>query len=166
MHVHAVIFFFLSHCSLPQGTHSSLKGNSKALSTVTAIIDGTGTIGAAVGPLLTGVLNPTVKGWNPVFWMLVLSELIGAVVSRIYFCSVYFDVFVGFIQGGWLIKVPYSARASSCRASPKHVWFLRTLVTLCLWTNFGCDNHVISVSQYRWAIEPRGLLLGHIFRSI
>jgi len=27
------------------GTHSSLKGNSKALSTVTSIIDGTGSIG-------------------------------------------------------------------------------------------------------------------------
>ena len=29
----------------PQGTHKSLKGNAKALSTVTAIIDGTGSIG-------------------------------------------------------------------------------------------------------------------------
>lgn len=29
----------------PQGTHQSLKGNAKALSTVTAIIDGTGSIG-------------------------------------------------------------------------------------------------------------------------
>lgn len=29
----------------PQGTHESLKGNAKALSTVTAIIDGTGSIG-------------------------------------------------------------------------------------------------------------------------
>ncbi|MCV4698608.1 hypothetical protein OFB92_36410, partial [Escherichia coli] len=33
------------------GTHESLKGNAKALSTVTAIIDGTGSIGAALGPL-------------------------------------------------------------------------------------------------------------------
>lgn len=30
---------------LPQGTHKSLKGNSHALSTVTAIIDGTGSVG-------------------------------------------------------------------------------------------------------------------------
>lgn len=30
----------------PQGTHKSLKGNSHALSTVTAIIDGTGSVGA------------------------------------------------------------------------------------------------------------------------
>ena len=31
------------------GTHESLKGNAKALATVTAIIDGTGSIGAAIG---------------------------------------------------------------------------------------------------------------------
>lgn len=30
---------------LSQGTHNSLKGNSHALSTVTAIIDGTGSVG-------------------------------------------------------------------------------------------------------------------------
>ncbi|KAF2315107.1 hypothetical protein GH714_038172 [Hevea brasiliensis] len=32
------------------GTHSSLRGDSRALATVTAIIDGTGSIGAALGP--------------------------------------------------------------------------------------------------------------------
>ncbi|KAL7865367.1 hypothetical protein SRHO_G00106140 [Serrasalmus rhombeus] len=32
------------------GTHKSLKGNARALSTVTAIIDGTGSVGAAIGP--------------------------------------------------------------------------------------------------------------------
>lgn len=31
-----------------QGTHESLRGNSRALSTVTAIIDGTGSIGVYV----------------------------------------------------------------------------------------------------------------------
>lgn len=35
----------LSAPPCPQGTHESLKGNAKALSTVTAIIDGTGSIG-------------------------------------------------------------------------------------------------------------------------
>lgn len=34
-----------SSSALPQGTHQSLKGNAKALSTVSAIIDGTGSIG-------------------------------------------------------------------------------------------------------------------------
>ncbi|GFP87161.1 putative glycerol-3-phosphate transporter 1 [Phtheirospermum japonicum] len=39
------------------GTHTSLKGNLRALATVTAIIDGTGSIGAAIGPLLTGYIS-------------------------------------------------------------------------------------------------------------
>lgn len=39
------------------GTHESLKGNASALATVTAIIDGTGSLGAAVGPMLTGYLS-------------------------------------------------------------------------------------------------------------
>ncbi|XP_051114766.1 putative glycerol-3-phosphate transporter 4 [Andrographis paniculata] len=51
------------------GTHSSLKSDSRALATVTAIIDGTGSIGAALGPLLTGFLSS--KGWDAVFSMLI-----------------------------------------------------------------------------------------------
>ncbi|XP_067848351.1 glucose-6-phosphate exchanger SLC37A1 [Heptranchias perlo] len=54
------------------GTHKSLTGNSKALSTVTAIIDGTGSIGAALGPLLAGLISPT--GWNNVFYMLMMAD--------------------------------------------------------------------------------------------
>ncbi|KAH6829844.1 Major facilitator superfamily protein [Perilla frutescens var. hirtella] len=51
------------------GTHSSLKGDSRALATVTAIIDGTGSMGAALGPLLTGFLSS--KSWDSVFYMLI-----------------------------------------------------------------------------------------------
>ncbi|KAJ8626011.1 hypothetical protein MRB53_019318 [Persea americana] len=40
----------------------SLRGNARALATVTAIIDGTGSVGAAIGPLLTGFLSK--KGWD------------------------------------------------------------------------------------------------------
>ncbi|KAI4454652.1 major facilitator superfamily transporter 16 isoform b [Holotrichia oblita] len=54
------------------GTHSSLEGNSKALATVTAIIDGTGSIGAAVGPLLAGCLKK--YGWQSVFYMLMAAD--------------------------------------------------------------------------------------------
>ncbi|XP_073130402.1 putative glycerol-3-phosphate transporter 4 [Henckelia pumila] len=53
------------------GTHSSLKGNSRALATVTAIIDGTGSLGAALGPLLTGFLSS--NGWDAVFLMLIIG---------------------------------------------------------------------------------------------
>ncbi|XP_055832173.1 putative glycerol-3-phosphate transporter 4 [Solanum dulcamara] len=64
------------------GTHSSLKGDSRALATVTSIIDGTGSMGAALGPLLTGFLSS--KGWDAVFIMLVVGALsAGLLLSRL-----------------------------------------------------------------------------------
>lgn len=60
------------------GTHESLKGNSKALATVSAIIDGTGSIGAAVGPLIAGNLSET--DWSYVFYMMMISELIAMIL--------------------------------------------------------------------------------------
>jgi len=56
------------------GTHQSLLGSSKALATVTAIIDGTGSVGAAVGPLLAGWLSGT-GNWDNVFVMLMVSNV-------------------------------------------------------------------------------------------
>ncbi|KAJ8004597.1 hypothetical protein DPEC_G00137940 [Dallia pectoralis] len=56
------------------GTHKSLKGNSRALSTVTAIIDGTGSVGAAIGPLLAGLLSS--RGWDQVFYMLMSADFL------------------------------------------------------------------------------------------
>lgn len=53
-------------------------GNSKALATVTAIIDGTGSIGAAVGPLLAGLVSTS--GWQNVFYMLILSDILAMVL--------------------------------------------------------------------------------------
>lgn len=53
------------------GTQSSVRGNSRALATVTAIIDGTGSAGAALGPLLAGYIST--RGWNSVFFMLILA---------------------------------------------------------------------------------------------
>ncbi|XP_067419232.1 glucose-6-phosphate exchanger SLC37A2 isoform X2 [Emydura macquarii macquarii] len=64
------------------GTHECLKGNAKALSTVTAIIDGTGSIGAALGPLLAGLISPT--GWNNVFYMLITADILACLLlSRV-----------------------------------------------------------------------------------
>lgn len=64
------------------GTHSSLKGNSRALATVTAIIDGTGSVGAALGPLLTGYISA--KSWSAVFTMLMASALVaGLLLTRL-----------------------------------------------------------------------------------
>lgn len=55
------------------GTQDLIKGNSRALATVTAIIDGTGSVGAALGPLLAGYIST--HGWNSVFFMLIVSIL-------------------------------------------------------------------------------------------
>ncbi|KAG9153425.1 hypothetical protein Leryth_021007 [Lithospermum erythrorhizon] len=64
------------------GTQSLLKGNSRALATVTAIIDGTGSVGAAVGPLLAGYIST--RGWNSVFFMLILSiSIAGLLLIRV-----------------------------------------------------------------------------------
>uniref|UniRef100_A0A1A8H6X6 Glucose-6-phosphate exchanger SLC37A2 n=1 Tax=Nothobranchius korthausae TaxID=1143690 RepID=A0A1A8H6X6_9TELE len=62
------------------GTHESLRGNSRALSTVSAIIDGTGSIGAALGPLLAGVISPT--GWHNVFYMLIAADVLACLVRH------------------------------------------------------------------------------------
>lgn len=53
------------------GTQSLAKDNSRGLATVTAIIDGTGSVGAALGPLLAGYIST--RGWNSVFAMLIVS---------------------------------------------------------------------------------------------
>lgn len=69
------------------GTHESLRGNSRALSTVTAIIDGTGSVGAALGPLLAGVISPS--GWNNVFYMLITADVLACLfLSRLVYKEV------------------------------------------------------------------------------
>ncbi|PIN25237.1 Permease of the major facilitator superfamily [Handroanthus impetiginosus] len=84
------------------GTHSSLKGNSRALATVTAIIDGTGSIGAAIGPLLTGYISA--KSWNAVFNMLMGSALIaGLFLTRLVMAEV-----AAKIQGSGTQELPRS----------------------------------------------------------
>ena len=66
------------------GTHESLKGNAKALATVTAIIDGTGSIGAAIGPMLTGYISSRTNDWNNVFYMLYTADLVaGLLLTRL-----------------------------------------------------------------------------------
>lgn len=84
------------------GTHSSLKGNSRALATVTAIIDGTGSIGAAIGPLLTGYISA--KSWNGVFTMLMVAALIaGLLLTRLVIAEV-----AAKIQGSGAQELPRS----------------------------------------------------------
>ena len=56
------------------GQHPSLRGSSKALATVTAIIDGTGSVGAAIGPFLAGALSGS-GDWGKVFDMLYIADV-------------------------------------------------------------------------------------------
>merc|ERR1719336_3488285 len=56
------------------GQHPTLRGSSKALATVTAIIDGTGSIGAAIGPFLAGALSGN-NHWGRVFTMLMVADV-------------------------------------------------------------------------------------------
>lgn len=68
------------------GTHASVMGNERALSTVTAIIDGMGSLGAALGPTLTGriISNRSSGSYNGVFLMLSIAAVLGAVtLSRV-----------------------------------------------------------------------------------
>ncbi|KAL5964888.1 Glucose-6-phosphate exchanger SLC37A2, partial [Taenia solium] len=67
------------------GTQPSLQGNSKALATVTAIIDGTGSLGAALGPFLTGIL--VYYGWHTVFMMLISADLVALTITILIACK-------------------------------------------------------------------------------
>ncbi|KAK2709612.1 glucose-6-phosphate exchanger SLC37A2-like isoform X3 [Artemia franciscana] len=64
------------------GTHKCLKGSARAVATVTAIIDGTGSVGAAVGPFLAGPISEL--GWEWVFYMLMASDVLALLfLSRV-----------------------------------------------------------------------------------
>jgi MFS transporter, OPA family, solute carrier family 37 (glycerol-3-phosphate transporter), member 1/2 len=69
------------------GTHPSLTGNSKALATVTAIIDGTGSMGAAFGPLAIGLIIG--KGWDLMFYFLIAAQIVALLcLSRLIYREV------------------------------------------------------------------------------
>lgn len=87
------------------GTHSSLKGNSRALATVTAIIDGTGSVGAAIGPLLTGYISA--KSWSAVFTMLMVAALVaGLLLTRLVVAEVYAKIAESRSQGAATSRTP------------------------------------------------------------
>jgi MFS transporter, OPA family, solute carrier family 37 (glycerol-3-phosphate transporter), member 1/2 len=62
------------------GSHDSLQGNERALATVTAIIDGFGSIGAAVGPTLAGFFAESGRGFDDTFGMLYAAEFLAFVM--------------------------------------------------------------------------------------
>lgn len=90
------------------GTHSSLEGNSRALATVTAIIDGTGSVGAAIGPLITGYISST--SWTAVFTMLMAAALIaGLLLTKLVVAEVAAKIEESRSQGGSASRSPAPA---------------------------------------------------------
>lgn len=64
------------------GGAASLNGNSRAIATVTAIIDGTGSVGAALGPLMAGYVSR--RSWSDVFEMLMAAAFVaGLLLTRL-----------------------------------------------------------------------------------
>ncbi|XP_046854310.1 glucose-6-phosphate exchanger SLC37A2-like [Xenia sp. Carnegie-2017] len=59
-------------------TQKALRGDTKAMAIVTAIIDGTGSLGAALGPLLTSFFSN--NNWNDVFYMLITANILAAML--------------------------------------------------------------------------------------
>ena len=57
-------------------------GSARALATVTSIIDGTGSIGAAVGPFLAGWIGGMDNGLDKVFYMLIGADVVALLVSH------------------------------------------------------------------------------------
>ncbi|PFX29279.1 Sugar phosphate exchanger 3 [Stylophora pistillata] len=57
---------------------SALSANSEALATVTGIVDGTGSVGAAIGQFLVPEIN-THSGWKPVFYFLMVMTFMSFV---------------------------------------------------------------------------------------
>ncbi|XP_026548791.1 sugar phosphate exchanger 3-like [Notechis scutatus] len=60
-----------SAISADLGHQDAIKGNSEALATVTGIVDGTGSIGAAVGQYLVSLIQEKL-GWMQVFYFFIL----------------------------------------------------------------------------------------------
>jgi len=67
-----------SAISADLGTHPTLRGNDKALGTVTGIVDGTGSVGAAIGQQIVSRVSTKVS-WSAVFVILMVMTLLSAV---------------------------------------------------------------------------------------
>jgi len=77
------------------GTHECLQGNTKAMAVVTSIIDATGSLGAAIGPLLAGFISSKAD-WADVFYMLIAADLIAAVFLSRQFATEVKELWVKF----------------------------------------------------------------------
>ena len=67
-----------SAISADLGKQDAVRGNKEALATVTGIVDGTGSVGAAIGQYLVPVINKKAS-WHWVFYFLILMTIMSAV---------------------------------------------------------------------------------------
>lgn len=63
----------------PVGTHPSLKGDAKLLASVTGIIDGTGSVGAAIQGVLISYISSH-WSWTAVFYALICCSVTSALM--------------------------------------------------------------------------------------
>lgn len=81
----AVVGFFIggvanlvsAAISADLGKQGPVQGNSEALATVTGIVDGTGSVGAAIGQILVPLIQDKL-GWKSVFYLFMLMTLLTA----------------------------------------------------------------------------------------
>ena len=67
-----------SAISADLGKQDTLRGNEAALATVTGIVDGTGSVGAAIGQYLVSQINKAF-GWHAVFYFLIVMTFLSGV---------------------------------------------------------------------------------------
>ena len=67
-----------SAISADLGKQNAVRGNKEALATVTGIVDGNGSVGAATGQYLVSFINEK-AGWHWVFYFLILMTIMSAV---------------------------------------------------------------------------------------
>uniref|UniRef100_A0A0K0EW22 Sugar phosphate exchanger 3 (inferred by orthology to a human protein) n=1 Tax=Strongyloides venezuelensis TaxID=75913 RepID=A0A0K0EW22_STRVS len=64
--------------SVDLGTQKALRGNKEAMSTVSGLIDGTGSAGSAVGQILVPFVQDTF-GWSRVFYMFIFANVLAII---------------------------------------------------------------------------------------
>jgi OPA family glycerol-3-phosphate transporter-like MFS transporter 3 len=55
------------------GKQSAVRGDADALATVTGIVDGTGSVGAAIGQTVVAVIQEKTDSWSWVFYFLMVA---------------------------------------------------------------------------------------------
>jgi sugar phosphate permease len=96
-------------CSADLGKQEALKGNARAISTVTGIIDGTGTLGSAAGQFFVGVTQAK-WGWYNGYWLIIAID---CCITVIPIMRIVYDEFKQ------LIKIKNSKRAMGLKSTNK-----------------------------------------------